>query len=89
MSGGLSRHVPRIYRVILPKVDVAMESGLVSRWLKREGDRVSRGEVIALVEAEKAQVEVVSDVDGRLSRIVHGEGDEVPVGDVIAEVEVE
>ena len=75
-----------VYRLILPKVDVAMESGKIAEWLKREGDEVSKGEVVVIIETEKVSVEVQSEVSGRLVKILHREGEEVKVGEPIAEI---
>ena len=82
MSGSLKQ-------VIMPRIDPVMESGRIVRWLRREGERVSRGEALVVVEGEKTTFEVESPTDGVLSRIVHGEDEEVRVGDVLAEIEVE
>lgn len=76
----------QIYQVIFPRIDVAMESGRIVEWRKKEGEEVKRGEVLVVVETEKAAVEIPSDVDGKLSKILHHEGDEVKVGEVIAEI---
>lgn len=74
------------YKLILPRIDVAMESGRISEWLKREGDRVSKDELVAVVETEKAAVEIRSEIDGVIVRILHGVGEEVRVGEPIAEI---
>lgn len=79
--------MPGIYKLILPRIDVAMESGKISEWVKKEGDRVSKGEVVAIVETEKAAIEVTSDVDGVIVKILHNPGEEVKVGEPIAEIE--
>ncbi len=74
------------YKLILPRIDVAMESGRISEWLKKEGDRVSNGELVAIVETEKAAVEIRSEVDGVIVKILHSVGEEVNVGEPIAEI---
>jgi len=76
-----------IYRLVLPRIDVAMESGKIAQWVKGVGDYVRRGEVVVVVETEKAAVEIPSDVSGKIVRILHGPGEEVRVGEVIAEIE--
>jgi pyruvate/2-oxoglutarate dehydrogenase complex dihydrolipoamide acyltransferase (E2) component len=76
-----------VYRLILPRVDVAMESGKIAEWVKREGDSVRRGEVVVVVETEKAAVEIPSDVNGKIIKILHEVGEEVRVGEPIAEIE--
>ncbi len=76
-----------IYRLILPRIDVAMESGKIVEWLKKEGDYVKKGEVVAIVETEKAAVEVTSEADGLIIKILHNVGEEVAVGETIAEIQ--
>ncbi len=73
--------------VIMPKVAAEMEKGTLARWLKKEGDQVERGEVIAEVETDKATMQVESFVSGRIAEIRRREGETVAVGDVIALVE--
>jgi pyruvate/2-oxoglutarate dehydrogenase complex dihydrolipoamide acyltransferase (E2) component len=60
----------------------AVESTLV-RWLKKEGEAVSRGEPLAEIEMDKATVEVQCDVQGALLRIIVAEGTQVRPGEVI------
>ncbi|MEM2237255.1 MAG: biotin/lipoyl-containing protein [Candidatus Caldarchaeum sp.] len=79
--------MPELYKLILPRIDVAMESGKIAEWLKKEGDQVKKGEVVVIVETEKAAVEIPSEVDGKIVRILHKVGDEVSVGEVIAEIQ--
>jgi pyruvate dehydrogenase E2 component (dihydrolipoamide acetyltransferase) len=71
----------------MPKLGYDMESGVVSGWLKRVGDVVARGDVIAEIETDKSTVEMEAMAAGTLAEIVHGPGDEVPVGEPIAWLE--
>jgi len=77
----------KTYKLILPRIDVAMETGKISEWLKKEGDRVSKDELVAIIETEKAAIELRSEVDGILVKILHNAGEEVRVGEPIAEIE--
>lgn len=61
-----------------------MEYATVSRWLKREGDRIAAGEPIVEVEAEKATEEIVAPVSGVLESILAVVGDEIKVGETLA-----
>ncbi|GAI75698.1 unnamed protein product, partial [marine sediment metagenome] len=70
--------------VILPKLDEAMRSGRIVRWVKNEGDWVEKGEVILEIETEKVSFEIEAEVSGILSKIMAKAGDEVPVGATIA-----
>jgi len=70
--------------VIFPKLDEAMTSGKIVRWLKNEGDHVEKGEVILEIESEKTSFELEAEASGILSNITAREGDEVPIGTAIA-----
>lgn len=68
----------------MPGLGTGLESGRLARWLKREGDLVTRGEPLLEVETEKAVVEVESPGAGVLSGVRVREGEEVAVGTVLA-----
>lgn len=68
----------------MPKLGYDMESGTVRGWLKQVGDSISRGDVIAEIETDKATVEMEATTSGILAEIVHHGGDEVPIGTPIA-----
>lgn len=70
--------------IIFPKLDEAMTSGKIVRWLKNEGDPVEKGEVILEIESEKTSFEIEAETSGILSKVMAKEGDEVPVGTTIA-----
>jgi len=61
-----------------------MEEGQVVKWLKSEGDGVSRGDIIAEIETDKATMELMARGDGVLRAILVGEGGTASVGEVIA-----
>ncbi len=69
--------------VILPKLDEAMLTGKIVRWLKKEGDWVEKGEGIVEIETEKVTFEVEAEESGILGKVMAKEGDEVPVGTII------
>jgi pyruvate dehydrogenase E2 component (dihydrolipoamide acetyltransferase) len=71
----------------MPKLGYDMETGVVSGWLKRVGDTITRGDVIAEIETDKVTVEMEALASGTLTEIVHDAGDEVPVGQPIAWLE--
>jgi pyruvate dehydrogenase E2 component (dihydrolipoyllysine-residue acetyltransferase) len=73
-----------ITKVVMPKLSDAMETGKVIKWLKKEGDVIKGGDVIAEVETDKANVELEAYGAGVLRKVVVGEGGQVPVGDLIA-----
>jgi len=68
----------------MPALSPTMTEGNLARWLKKEGEHISAGEVIAEIETDKATMEVEAIDDGTLGRIVVAEGAEgVPVNTVI------
>lgn len=70
--------------VIFPKLDEAMRSGKIVRWVKNEGDWVEKGETILEIETEKTSFEIEAEASGILSKIMAKAGDEVPVAATIA-----
>jgi pyruvate/2-oxoglutarate dehydrogenase complex dihydrolipoamide acyltransferase (E2) component len=73
--------------VILPRFADTLVEGTVSRWLKRAGEQVARGEPLVEVETDKVNSELESPYEGVLTEIVASEGTTVPVGEVIARIE--
>ncbi|HSL48337.1 MAG TPA: biotin/lipoyl-containing protein, partial [Candidatus Deferrimicrobiaceae bacterium] len=73
-----------ITKVLMPKLSDAMETGKVIKWLKKEGDPVKGGDVVAEIETDKANVEIEAFGAGIFRKIVVGEGQQVPVGELIA-----
>jgi pyruvate dehydrogenase E2 component (dihydrolipoamide acetyltransferase) len=70
--------------VYLKKMTWTMEEGLITKWLKHEGDKASEGEAICEVETEKTTDEIQAPVSGTLLKILRNEGAAVPVNAVIA-----
>lgn len=74
--------------VLMPALSPEMKFGKLARWLKREGDRVEAGEILAEIETEKATMEVEAVETGVLERILTPEGTEnVAVNSPIAVIE--
>ncbi|HYO62754.1 MAG TPA: pyruvate dehydrogenase complex dihydrolipoamide acetyltransferase [Pyrinomonadaceae bacterium] len=71
-------------QVVMPKLSPTMEEGQLSRWLKKEGDKVSVGEPIAEIDTDKATMEAQALAEGVLRKILVPEGTTVPLGQVIA-----
>ncbi len=74
------------WKIGMPNLGHTMEEGKVSEWLKQVGQPVSKGEVIAVVESDKASFDVDCPADGVLLAIHAPAGTVVLVGGVIAEV---
>src|SRR5260370_10106827 len=73
----------------MPKLAPTMEEGQLSRWLKKEGDKVSMGEPLAEIDTDKATMEMQSLANGVLLKILVNEGESAPLGDPIAIVGAE
>jgi pyruvate dehydrogenase E2 component (dihydrolipoamide acetyltransferase) len=70
--------------VNMPRLSDTMEEGTISRWLKKPGDEIKRGDIIAEVETDKANMEVEAFDAGTLEEILVQEGETAPIGQVIA-----
>ncbi|MGC1542269.1 MAG: biotin/lipoyl-containing protein, partial [Xanthobacteraceae bacterium] len=71
--------------ILMPALSPTMEKGNLAKWLKKEGDAVKTGDVIAEIETDKATMEYEAIEDGTLAKIVVPEGThDVPVNQLIA-----
>ncbi len=71
--------------ILMPALSPTMEKGNLAKWLKKEGDKVKSGDVIAEIETDKATMEVEAVDEGTLAKIVVPEGTaDVPVNQLIA-----
>jgi pyruvate dehydrogenase E2 component (dihydrolipoamide acetyltransferase) len=70
--------------VVMPRLDPGMQSGKIVEWLKKEGDHVSKGEPILVVEGEKTTFEVEAPDTGVLSKILAAVGNDVQVAEPVA-----
>jgi pyruvate dehydrogenase E2 component (dihydrolipoamide acetyltransferase) len=66
--------------IVMPKLGFDMQEGVLNTWLKGIGDSVSKGEVVAEIESDKATLELESQVAGVLLHLLHNPGDVVPIG---------
>ena len=71
--------------VAMPRLSDSMEEGTILKWLKSDGDEVSRGDEIVEIETDKANMTYEADQDGALT-IVAQEGDTLAVGETIARI---
>ena len=73
--------------LLMPSLSPTMEEGKLTKWLVREGDAISAGDIIAEIETDKAVMELEAPEDGFLSKILVPEGSEaVKVNGKIAEI---
>jgi len=68
----------------MPALSPTMETGKITQWLKKEGDKVDAGDVIANVETDKATIDFVYQDDGYIAKLLVPEGSgNIKVGQVI------
>ena len=71
--------------VLMPALSPTMEKGNLAKWLKKEGDKIKSGDILAEIETDKATMEVEAIDEGILAKIVVPAGtNDVPVNDLIA-----
>ena len=78
-----------LQEVKMPKTGLTMEEGTVVRWLKTEGERVSKGEMLLKIESDKATLDVECEYTGVLEKILVSSGETVPALQAIAYVREE
>src|SRR5712692_2505576 len=71
-------------KVEMPKMGDSMEEGKILHWIKKEGDAVKKGEMLAEVETDKVNIEIEAFASGILRKILVQEGASAPVGADIA-----
>ncbi|CAM6121284.1 unnamed protein product [Calypogeia fissa] len=82
----------KIREIFMPALSSTMTEGKIVSWVKSEGDKLSKGESVVVVESDKADMDVETFYDGYLAVIVVDEGEVAPVGAAIgllAETEAE
>ena len=72
------------FEVTMPQMGADMTEGTLVKWFKGVGDVVTRGEILAEIETDKANVELEAYESGTLLKLIADEGEVVPVGEVIA-----
>jgi dihydrolipoamide dehydrogenase len=71
------------FEIIMPKAGIDMTEGQIVKWLKKEGDTVTEGEIILEIMTDKTSMELEAEASGILLKIVHQDGETVPVTEVI------
>src|SRR5215208_7367201 len=79
-------------QILMPALSPTMEKGKLAKWLKKEGDKVKSGDVIAEIETDKATMEVEAVDEGTLGKILVAEGTEgvkvnTPIAVIVGEGE--
>jgi len=70
-------------KVVMPKLGLTMQDGKITKWLKKEGDQVERGDILYELETEKITFMVEANESGILGKIVVPEGETVAVGTIV------
>lgn len=71
------------YEIIMPKAGIDMTEGQIVKWLKKEGDPVTEGEIILEIMTDKTSMELEAEASGVLLKILRHDGETVPVTEVI------
>jgi 2-oxoglutarate dehydrogenase E2 component (dihydrolipoamide succinyltransferase) len=74
-------------QIVVPDLGESVIEATVAEWTKQEGDRVTAGETVLVLETDKVTLEVAAEKDGVLARIERQPGDDVQVGDVLGVIE--
>lgn len=69
---------------LMPSLGADMEAGILVEWLKRPGDKIKRGDIIAVVETDKGAIEIEVFDDGMVEKLLIEPGKKVPVGTPLA-----
>ncbi|HZT98291.1 MAG TPA: dihydrolipoamide acetyltransferase family protein [Ktedonobacteraceae bacterium] len=72
--------------ITMPRLSDTMEEGTIARWLKKPGDKVSKGDILGEIETDKATMDLEAYESGVLEQILVQEGETVPIGQAIAVV---
>ena len=67
-------------RIDMPQLGLTMEKGAILQWIRAEGEQVTKGQPVVLIQTEKVEYEVEAPAAGTLLKVVAKEGEELPVG---------
>jgi pyruvate dehydrogenase E2 component (dihydrolipoamide acetyltransferase) len=74
---------------VMPALGADMEAGRLIAWMKKPGDRIERGEIIAEIDTDKGLIEVECFATGMVEKLLINPGERVPVGTVLAVIREE
>lgn len=75
------------FQIVVPDLGESVVEATVARWLKQEGDPVSVGEAVVVLETDKVDLEVGAERDGVLAKIANPAGSDVKIGDLLGTIE--
>jgi len=73
-----------VEKIIMPKLGLTMEEGVINKWLVKEGDQVEKGDALFEVATDKVNMEVESTAEGVVLKIVANEGETIPITQTVA-----
>src|SRR5436305_13715683 len=72
--------------ITMPRLSDTMQEGMIARWLKKAGDEIKKGDILAEVETDKATMDLEAYEAGTLQQVLVQEGETVPVGQAVARI---
>src|SRR5215472_16847568 len=72
--------------ITMPRLSDTMQEGTIAHWLKKAGDEIKKGDVLAEIETDKATMDLEAYEEGTLQQVLVQEGETVPVGQVVARI---
>src|SRR5260370_23810666 len=69
--------------VTMPRLSDTMQEGTIAHWLKKAGDEVKKGDILAEVETDKATMDLEAYEAGTLQQILVQDGETVPIGQAV------
>ncbi|MDG6907787.1 MAG: 2-oxo acid dehydrogenase subunit E2 [Nitrososphaerota archaeon] len=72
--------------IVMPRFDPEMKTGKVVEWLKKEGDKIAKGEPVVRIDTEKVSIDVESPAEGTIAKIIVAPPAEVPVGTTLGSI---
>lgn len=80
-----SSNLPSHQKLEMPNLSPTMEKGNISKWLKKEGDSIKPGDILAQIETDKATVDFEMQEEGYIAKLLYPEGTkDVKLGQVVA-----
>lgn len=77
--------LPPHIKLEMPNLSPTMEKGNIAKWLKKEGDSIKPGEILAQIETDKATVDFEMQEEGYIAKLMYPEGEkDVKLGQVVA-----
>lgn len=77
--------LPPHMKLEMPNLSPTMEKGNIAKWLKKEGDEVKAGDILASIETDKATVDYEMQDEGFVAKLLYPEGSkDVPLGKIVA-----